>query len=66
MIKEYDKVKIRESGIIGEVVDIYSAKGETIYTVESDKRGVPGGFGLDGGYKLFDCVESDLEVIKDG
>lgn len=63
MIKEYAKVVIKETGITGIVVDIYTIKGKTFYTVESDERGVEGGFGMDGEYKLFDCDENELEVI---
>lgn len=64
MIKEYDKVRIKATGIVGEVIDIYyPANGKKMYTVESDERGVPGGWGDDGDWKLFDCEESELEKI---
>lgn len=63
MINEYDKVKIKKTGIIGEVIDIYTVNGKTIYTVESDERGVPGGYGEDDVFKLFDCEEQELEKI---
>ena len=63
MIGEFDRVKIRSSGIVGQVVDIYSVNGETFYTVESEERDVPGGFGPDGEYKLFDCRLQDLIKI---
>ena len=65
MIKEYDKVKINATGIMGEVVDIsHPANGKKIYIVESDAKGVPGGYGSDDSWKLFDCTEDDLEKIE--
>ena len=65
MLNEYDKVRIKTTGIIGEIVDIYTtADGITKYTVESDEKGVPGGWGEPDSWKLFDCVESDLEKVE--
>ena len=65
MLNEYDKVRIKTTGIIGEIVDIYTtADGITKYTVESDEKGVPGGCGEPDSWKLFDCVESDLEKVE--
>lgn len=63
MIKEFDKVRIKETGITGEVVDIYTVGGEIHYTVESDEKGVPGGRGDADGWKLFDCVREELEKL---
>ena len=63
MITEYDKVRIRENGIVGEVIDIYTINGNTYYTVESDEKGVPGGYGDANDWKLFDCELDDLEKI---
>lgn len=63
MINEYDKVKIRQSGIFGEVVDIHAVNGETIFIVESDEKGVPGGYGPADSWKLFDCTEDELEKL---
>ena len=63
MIKEYDKVKIKETGVTGDVIDIYSVGGETHYTVESDQKGVPGGRGDEDSWKLFDCTEEELEKL---
>lgn len=60
MFMEYDKVIIKATGITGEIVDIYSADGSTYYTVESDEKGVPGGFGEDDSWKLFECLEDQL------
>lgn len=59
MIKEFDHVRIKSSGITGVVVDISQITGNII--VESDEKGVPGGWGESDSWKLFDCVESDLE-----
>lgn len=65
MLNEYDKVRIKTTGILGEIVDIYTtADGITKYTVESDEKGVPGGWGEPDSWKLFDCVESDLEKVE--
>ena len=63
MINEYDHVRIVESGITGIVVDKFQTDGRTLYTVESDDRGVPGGFGEDGWWKLFTCKGEDLEKV---
>ena len=63
MIKEYDKVRIKESGITGEVIDIYAVGGVMHFTVESDEKGVPGGRGDEDSWKLFDCTEEELEKI---
>ena len=63
MINEYDKVRIKQIGILGEVVDIYTVGGITYYTVESEKRGTPGGFGEDDDYKLYECLAEELELI---
>ncbi len=39
MIKLYDVVRIKDSGITGIVTNISSARGRTVYTVENNKRG---------------------------
>lgn len=64
MINEYDKVKIKKTGIVGEVINIYTVNGKTVYTVESDERGVPGGHGEEDSFKLFDCEEQELEKFE--
>ena len=64
MIEEYDHVKIKSSSITGVVVDISTVKGQTIFVVESDEKGVPGGYGSDDSWKLFDCLESEIEKIE--
>ena len=63
-MKEYEKVRIKATGITGEIIDIYHpANGKTMYTVESDEKGVPGGRGDTDSWKLFDCEKSELERI---
>ena len=62
MIREYEKVIIKSSGIAGEVVDIFEVDGKRMFTVESDERGVPGGIGFEGDYKLFHCREEERQV----
>ncbi len=52
MIREYDHVKIKASGIVGIVVDIRHTNG-TYYLVESD-----------GDNELFDCTEDELERVN--
>ena len=65
MIKEYDKVRIKATGIRGEVIDIYHpANGKTMYTVESDEKGVPGGYGDDDSWKFFNCTADELEKVE--
>lgn len=61
MIDEFDKVTIKETGIRGDVVDVYEANGVKYYIVESEERGVNGGEGPEDGFKLFHCLESELE-----
>jgi len=64
MIEEFDRVRILKSGVTGIVVDIYEANGERFYTVESDKKGVPGGWWEDkDAWSLFTCTESELEKL---
>lgn len=65
MIEEYDKVRIKATGVIGEIIDIYTVGGEKHYTVESDEKGVPGGRGAPDSWKLFDCLAEELEKIGD-
>lgn len=64
MINEYDHVMIKATGIAGIVVSKIEKNGEHLYTVESDEKGVPGGAGEPDDWKLFICVEDELE--KDG
>ena len=62
-INEYDHVRIKSNGIAGIVVDVPRTTHHRWYIVESDERGVPGGYGPEGEYKLFDCLLEDLEKI---
>jgi hypothetical protein len=63
MINEYDHVRIKKNGITGVVVDLPRREGDLYYTVESDERGTPGGYGSDDSYKLYDCLAEELELI---
>jgi len=63
MIGEYDRVRIIKTDISGIVVDIFEKNGRTLYTVESDEKGVPGGFGADDDWKLFTCTREELEEL---
>lgn len=56
MIREYDHVRIRGSGIEGIVIDICETQNGTVYTVEHDEA-------VDGYYQRKICLESELEVI---
>ena len=60
MIKEYDWVIIKRTGVVGNVVDICEVGGKPLYTIESAER-------VDGIYPLFRCrLEELAEVPKDG
>ena len=61
-LKEYDHVRIKSTGILGVIVDIYTINEKTHYTVESDDRGVPGGSGDEDSYKLFSCLKDEIEL----
>lgn len=63
MINEFDQARIKNTGITGTVVDIRTIKGEKIYTIEADKKGTPGGFGDDNGWKLYDCTATEIEEV---
>ncbi len=52
MIREYDRVRIKETGVTGIVVDIRNTNG-TYYLVESDNDN-----------ELFDCTSDKLEVLE--
>lgn len=56
-IQEYDIVKIKENGVVGTVVDIYSTKERKFYTVEDDARNA------DGGFDLYTCTEEQIEKV---
>lgn len=61
MVNEYDRVRIKSTGITGIVVDISTVKGQKIFVVESDEKGVLGGYGSEDSWKLFDCFADDIE-----
>jgi len=64
MIHEYDKVRIVRTGVIGEVIDISDVDGNKRYIVESDEKGIPGGWWEDpDAWSLFTCTEEELERI---
>lgn len=65
MIREFDHVRIKKTGVTGIVVDISNVGGIDRYIVESDEKGTPGGWwGAESDlWNLFDCVESDLERV---
>lgn len=63
MIKEYERVIIKRTGITGIVIDISETRDGKNYIVESIEKGVPGGYGPNDSWKLFDCEESELEKI---
>ncbi len=65
MIGEYDHVRIKKTGITGIVVDISHAGKETIYIVESDDKGVSGGWweANPDAWNMFDCTLDELEKI---
>ena len=65
MIEEYNHVRIKKTGITGIVVDISDTNGRKTLIVESDDEGVPGGWGSEGSWKLFDCTEDELELLED-
>ena len=61
MIKLFDRVKIKSSGVIGFVVDI-SVNG--IYTVESESHEIGEG-AYPAKWPLYDCDVSDLSLVND-
>lgn len=63
MISEFEKVKIKATGIVGTVVDIHTVRGQTVYIIESDEKGVPGGYGDADSWNLFDCTEDEIEKV---
>lgn len=63
MFSEYEKVRIKETGIIGTIVDISDRSGVRLYAVESDTKGpLPGGYGEK--WPLFNCTEGEIESIE--
>lgn len=62
MFKEYEKVRIKSSGIVGVIVDRIVRDGVVKYIVESDEEN-PGVKGYGDSFPLFDCVDEDLELV---
>lgn len=44
MIEEYEHVRIKKTGVTGIVVDISERNGKKHYIIESDEKGIPGGW----------------------
>lgn len=63
MYNEYDHVRIVSTGITGIILDKFQKDGRTLYTVESDKKGVAGGAGEEDSWKRFVCSEKEIELI---
>lgn len=65
MICEFDRVRIKEKGVIGDVIDIYKAQdGTTLYLVESDKEGPSGDpDAWELRFPIFTCTAEQLEKI---
>jgi len=68
MVKLYDVVRIKDTGITGIVVNISSMNGKTVYTVENNRRGRTGIPGArndnDDSFSAFDCLKGELEKVK--
>ena len=63
MFNEFDKVHVKNKSVTGTIVDIYERDGKRIYVVEDDNWTENNSFG-GGEYKLYDCMESELESVK--
>lgn len=65
MIEEFRKVRIKKTGVTGIVVDVSERNGKRFYIVESDEKGVPGGWweADANAWSLFDCTEDELEKL---
>lgn len=64
MIALFDEVKIKESDIIGTVVEIYDKNNKKTYIVEALERGTEGGYGTKNSYKLYYCSEVEIEKVE--
>ncbi len=67
MIEEYSHVRIKTSGITGQVIDVSKVNGEYQYIVESDEKNVPGGWweASPDSWNLFNCTEDELEKLEE-
>ncbi len=60
MFEEFEKVRIKASGVIGTIVDKITKNGKARYIVEDDKwRDDEESIG-GGEYPLYNCVDEDL------
>lgn len=62
MFSEYDIVRIKVSGIEGEIVDIAKIQGEYIFVVEGTSK-VPDEDGNGESWPLFQCRENEIEKV---
>lgn len=56
----YDHVKISRNGVIGQIVDIMEGKTGTLYTVESDTKGMRDDADYPSEWPMYDCKSNEL------
>lgn len=63
--KLFDRVRINKKGVTGDIVDVSTGdNGETIYTVQSSKRGyVNDPDAYNGDFPIYDCTNDQLTKI---
>ena len=61
MFDEFDRVRIKLTGVVGTIVDKVVKDGKAEYVVESDTYENSNGKPYSGEWALFDCVDMDLE-----
>ena len=54
MFEEYERVIIKSSGVVGDIVDKRIVDGQAVYIVEADQRNE------NGDYPLYDCLDTDF------
>ena len=54
MFEEYERVIIKSSGVVGDIVDKRIVDGQAVYIVEADQ------WNENGDYPLYDCLDTDL------
>lgn len=68
MFNEFDHVRVKEVGVTGTIIDVYTAKdGITYYTVENDKEApidAPNAWNSVR-FPQIDCIADQLELICD-
>ena len=58
MFNEFEKVVIKATGVVGDIVDIHTGREDKkIYIIEADERDE------DGDYQLYDCYEDEIEKV---